>query len=147
MDEASTTADPITIVIADDHQVVRAGLRLLLEAEDGFEVVAEAGDVATTERRITAYHPRVLILDLNMPGESSLEAIPKLVVGVENHAQVGSQIAEADFLRLGAVHAYRQRPEKLLAADYLCLPGHPCSHLSRHPALTGNSQPSEASIH
>ncbi len=70
--------DAITIVIADDHQVVRAGLRLLLEAEEGFEVVAEAGDVASTERRVSAYHPRVLILDLNMPGESSLPAIPRL---------------------------------------------------------------------
>lgn len=69
---------PITIVIADDHQVVRAGLRLLLEAADGFEVVAEAGDVATTERRLAVYHPRVLILDLNMPGESSLPAIPRM---------------------------------------------------------------------
>jgi two-component system response regulator NreC len=70
--------DAITIVIADDHQVVRAGLRLLLEAESGFQVVAEAGDVPTTERRVSAYHPRVLILDLNMPGESSLPAIPRL---------------------------------------------------------------------
>jgi two-component system, NarL family, response regulator NreC len=69
---------PITIVIADDHQVVRAGLRLLLEAEDGFQVLAEAGDVPTTERRLSAYHPRVLILDLNMPGESSLPAIPRM---------------------------------------------------------------------
>src|SRR5205823_7457952 len=68
----------ITIVLADDHQVVRAGLRLLLQAEDGFEVVAEAGDVATTERRVAAYHPRVLILDLNMPGGSSLPAIPRM---------------------------------------------------------------------
>jgi two-component system, NarL family, response regulator NreC len=68
----------VTIVIADDHQVVRAGLRLLLQAEEDFEVVAEAGDVATTERKVTAYHPRVLILDLNMPGESSLPAIPRL---------------------------------------------------------------------
>jgi two-component system response regulator NreC len=70
--------DAITIVIADDHQVVRAGLRLLLESESGFRVVAEAGDVPTTERRVTAYHPRVLILDLNMPGEPSLPAIPRL---------------------------------------------------------------------
>ena len=70
--------DPITIVLADDHLVVRAGLRMLLQAEEGFEVVAEAGDVATTERRVAAYHPRVLILDLNMPGESSLPAIPRL---------------------------------------------------------------------
>jgi two-component system response regulator NreC len=69
---------PITIVLADDHQVVRAGLRMLLQAEDEFEVVAEAGDVETTERRVTAYRPRVLILDLNMPGGSSLPAIPRL---------------------------------------------------------------------
>jgi two-component system response regulator NreC len=67
-----------TIVIADDHQVVRAGLRMLLDAEEGFEVVAEAGDVPSTERRVTAFRPRVLVLDLNMPGESSLTAIPRL---------------------------------------------------------------------
>jgi two-component system, NarL family, response regulator NreC len=77
MDDASRRGS-ITIVLADDHLVVRAGLRMLLQAEEGFEVVAEAGDVATTERRVTAYHPRVLILDLNMPGESSLPAIPRL---------------------------------------------------------------------
>ncbi len=68
----------ITIVIADDHQLVRSGLRLLLEAEPGFRVVAEAGDVATTERRVIAYHPQVLILDLSMPGESSLPSIPRI---------------------------------------------------------------------
>jgi two-component system, NarL family, response regulator NreC len=77
-EESSAESGPITIVIADDHQVVRAGLRLLLEAEEGFRVIAEAGDVATTERRVTAYHPQVLILDLTMPGESSLPAIPRL---------------------------------------------------------------------
>ena len=77
-DDSIANGGAITIVLADDHQVVRAGLRLLLEAEEGFRVIAEAGDVATTERRVTAYHPRVLILDLNMPGESSLPAIPRL---------------------------------------------------------------------
>jgi two-component system response regulator NreC len=77
-DDSVPDGGPITIVLADDHQVVRAGLRLLLEAEEGFRVIAEAGDVPTTERRVTAYHPRVLILDLNMPGESSLPAIPRL---------------------------------------------------------------------
>ncbi len=71
-------SEPITIVLADDHQVVRAGLRLLLEAEESFSVVAEAGDVSTAERRLGAYRPRVLLLDLNMPGESSLAAIPRL---------------------------------------------------------------------
>ena len=69
---------PITIVVADDHVVVRTGLRLLLEAEDGFEVVAEADDVASARRYVRAHRPNVLVLDLNMPGESSLAAIPAL---------------------------------------------------------------------
>jgi two-component system response regulator NreC len=76
-DPASPSA-PITIVIADDHPVVRAGLRLLLEAEDGLTVVGDAGDVASTERRVAAYHPRVLVLDVNMPDGSSLPAIPRM---------------------------------------------------------------------
>jgi two-component system response regulator NreC len=75
---AQAKQHPITIVLADDHQVVRSGLRLLLDAEEGFRVLAEAGDVATAERRLATYHPTVLILDLNMPGEPSLTAIPRL---------------------------------------------------------------------
>jgi two-component system response regulator NreC len=80
-DSDGTPREVITIVIADDHQVVRSGLRMLLEAEEGFEVLAEAGDVPTTERRVRAYHPRVLVLDLNMPGELSLPAIPRIREG------------------------------------------------------------------
>jgi two-component system response regulator NreC len=78
MEDEAAPGSPVTIVIADDHRVVRAGLRLLLEAEDGFEVLAEAGDVPTTELRLNAYRPRVLILDITMPGESSLSAIPRM---------------------------------------------------------------------
>ena len=72
---------PITIVLADDHRVVRAGLKMLLDAEDDFQVVAEAGDVALTERRVAAYHPSVLVLDVNMPGGSSLPSIPRILDG------------------------------------------------------------------
>jgi two-component system response regulator NreC len=68
----------IRVLIAGDHPVVRRGLRQLLESEDGFEVVAEAGDVASARRYTRGHHPDVLVLDLNMPGEPSLEAIPKL---------------------------------------------------------------------
>jgi len=78
MDDEAARGSPITIVIADDHPVVRAGLRLLLEAEDGFEVLADAGDVPTTELRLNVYRPRVLILDVTMPGGSSLAAIPRM---------------------------------------------------------------------
>ena len=72
-----TVGPPVTIVLADDHPVVRTGLRLLLE-DAGCEVVAEAGDVEEVIRKVRGYKPRVLVLDLNMPGGSSLEKIPEL---------------------------------------------------------------------
>jgi two-component system response regulator NreC len=69
---------PIRVVIADDHAVVRSGLRMLLDAHDDLEAVAEAGDVPTALQVIRAHRPSVAVLDLNMPGGSSLEAIPAL---------------------------------------------------------------------
>jgi two-component system response regulator NreC len=77
MEPAPRQRPTITVVLADDHQVVRQGLRMLLEAEDGIEVVDEAGDVDTALRKVLAYRPRVLVLDVSMPGGPSLEAIPK----------------------------------------------------------------------
>jgi len=65
------------VVVADDHAVVRSGLRSLLEDEDDIEVVAEAGDVPSALRYVGAHRPKVLVLDLHMPGEPSLPAIPK----------------------------------------------------------------------
>jgi two-component system, NarL family, response regulator NreC len=74
----SDTAGPIRVVIADDHAVVRRGLRQLLDAVAGFKVVAEAADYETARRFVRGHHPDVLVLDLNMPGGSSLEKIPEL---------------------------------------------------------------------
>jgi two-component system response regulator NreC len=70
--------DQTTVVIADDHTVVRQGLRMLIDNEDGLQVIAEAGTVPDAERLTRAHRPTVLVLDLNMPGGSSLEAIPRL---------------------------------------------------------------------
>jgi two-component system response regulator NreC len=70
--------DGITIVLADDHKVVRQALRVLLEAEGDFEVVAEADDAEGAIRYSRGHKPTVLILDLNMPGRPSLEAIPEI---------------------------------------------------------------------
>jgi two-component system, NarL family, response regulator NreC len=70
-----------TIVLADDHVVVRRGLRLVLDAEEDFEVVAEAGTVDDAVRLVKAHRPSVAVVDLNMPGttmSSSLEALPVL---------------------------------------------------------------------
>ena len=66
----------VTVVLADDHPVVRRGLRKLLDAQEGVKVVAEAGDVRATLRKVRGYKPSILVLDLNMPGGSTLEAIP-----------------------------------------------------------------------
>lgn len=69
----------ITIVLADDHAVVRAGLRALLEAEPGMRVVGEAGDLAAALGAVGRRRPGVLVLDLNMAGEDSLARIPNLL--------------------------------------------------------------------
>ena len=66
------------VVLADDHAVMREGLRALLDADPDFAVVAEAADVPTAGRMVRAHRPDVLVLDLNMPGGSGLEAIPRL---------------------------------------------------------------------
>ena len=79
MHAAKTDQKLTTIVIADDHAVVRSGLRMLLDAESDLEVVAEAGDVESARRYVLGHKPNVLVLDLNMPGEPSLPAIPTIL--------------------------------------------------------------------
>jgi len=74
--QASEQTTPITVVLADDHAVVRSGLRMLLEAESDIEVLAEAADVESTARYVLGHKPAVLVLDLNMGPESSLPLIP-----------------------------------------------------------------------
>lgn len=71
-------AETISIVLADDHTLVRRALRVLLEEEAGFEVVAEADGADGAIRYLRGHKPDVLILDLNMPGRPSLEAIPEM---------------------------------------------------------------------
>jgi two-component system, NarL family, response regulator NreC len=77
-DAADRTSPRITVVLADDHKVVRSGLRALLQSDGRFEVLGESGSVAATIDTVLACRPRVLVLDLNMGGDSSLESIPRL---------------------------------------------------------------------
>lgn len=69
---------PIRLVVADDHHVVRRALRLWLESDKSVEVIAEAGDVPTAIRHVKRHLPHVLLLDLQMPNGSSIEAIRRL---------------------------------------------------------------------
>jgi two-component system response regulator NreC len=82
------TEPPITVVLADDHGVVRKGLRMLLDAEEDLRVLAEAGTAADALRLAKAHRPRILVLDLNMPGGSSLDTIPEVIAGTPGTAVV-----------------------------------------------------------
>lgn len=75
---AHETEADVRLVIADDHTVVRSALRMLLDAEPGLTVVAEAGDAEDALRNVELHRPDVLVLDLNMPGRPSLDVLPEL---------------------------------------------------------------------
>lgn len=72
------TSDPVRILLADDHAVMRRGLRLLLDSEPDFEVVGEAGDGASAVELAVAGEVDVALLDLTMPGMGGIEATAKL---------------------------------------------------------------------
>ena len=69
--------EPIRVLIADDHEVVRDGLRMVLESEEGFEVVAEAADGLEAVELAGEFHPQVVLMDLRMPRMDGLEAIER----------------------------------------------------------------------
>lgn len=74
------TADPIRILIADDHLIIREGLRLILETAEGMELVGEASDGAEALRLAGETRPDVILMDLRMPGMDGLTAIQHLSV-------------------------------------------------------------------
>jgi two-component system, NarL family, response regulator NreC len=69
----------VRVLIVDDHAVVRAGLRLLLEAEDGLEPVGEAGSARDAVFQARATTPDVILLDVVMPDQSGLDVLPMLL--------------------------------------------------------------------
>jgi len=75
-----TETASIRILIADDHLIVREGLRLILETADDFALVGEAGDGAEALRLAAELQPDVVVMDLRMPGMDGLTAIERLRV-------------------------------------------------------------------
>ncbi|MFO7321524.1 MAG: response regulator transcription factor [Chloroflexota bacterium] len=66
------------ILLADDHAILRSGLRLLIEGQPGLEVVGEAGDGQEALEKARTLKPDLILLDLNMPGLDGLAALPQI---------------------------------------------------------------------
>ncbi|HWH05703.1 MAG TPA: response regulator transcription factor [Gaiellaceae bacterium] len=70
---------PIRVVVVDDHAVVRSGIRMLLDAQEDMEVVAEGGSADEAVRAARLEQPDVVLLDVVMPGGTGIEATPKVL--------------------------------------------------------------------
>jgi two-component system response regulator NreC len=70
--------EKISVVLADDHPVVRSALKALLEGQEDLEVLDEAGDIASARAAVAARKPRVLVLDVNLPDGLGVDAVPDL---------------------------------------------------------------------
>ncbi|MEG8281365.1 response regulator transcription factor [Streptomyces sp. AHA2] len=71
-------ADAIRVLLVDDHQVVRRGLRTFLEVQDDIEVVGEAADGAEGVERAEELRPDVILMDVKMPGMDGVDALRRL---------------------------------------------------------------------
>ena len=108
---AGERARAIRVVVADDHAVVREGIRYVLAADPSFEVAGEAASAAEALALATAVRPDVVVLDITMPGGSGLDVVPAL----------RREVPEARVLVL-SVHDHEEyvaRSERLGAHGYL----------------------------
>ena len=130
---------PIRILIADDHAVVRSGLRALLQADPDLEVVGEAGDGMETLRLAETLHPDTVLLDITMPPEDGIktakrlkEEHPEIIVLFLTMHEDESLLHEA--LRAGASGYVIKRAEESEIIQAI----HATSHgdIYVHPAMT-----------
>ena len=96
---------PLTIVLADDHQVVRSGLRALLEADLAAQIVGEAADGPEAVQLVERLQPNILIVDLMMPGLSGLEVARRVRQRVRHIGIVVLSMHAAESYVREALHA------------------------------------------
>jgi two-component system response regulator NreC len=112
----------ITVVLADDHNVIRTGLRAMLEAEDDLRVIGEASDAPGAQKLTRDRRPDVLVLDLQMPGAEPASDVPALREEVPGTAIVvltmqADPRRARELLRAGASgYVLKQAAERQLTA-------------------------------
>jgi two-component system, NarL family, response regulator NreC len=116
----------ITVFLVDDHETVREGLRLLINAEPDMEVISEAGDGITAVKRAGEIHPQVIVLDLAMPEMNGLDAARALhaflpasaIVALTRHSD--REFAEQSFVAGARAYGLKQSSSSELLRAIRC---------------------------
>lgn len=133
-------SNPIRLLLADDHAVVRSGLRLLLEAQPDMAIIGEAEDGEGAIRRTADLQPDVVLMDIEMPGMNGIEATRRIKAQSPRTAVLALTMYEDDqyffeMLRAGASGYVPKRaaPDELASAIRAVSRG----EVFLHPSLAG----------
>jgi DNA-binding NarL/FixJ family response regulator len=105
MGTMSSRERPITVVLVDDHPVVRGGLRALIESFGGFEVVGEAADGEAAVREVQLCRPDAVVMDVMMPRVDGVEATRRIMRASPSTAVLVLSMAEDDEIVFSAMQA------------------------------------------
>lgn len=108
--------EPIRILLADDHNILRDGMRLLLERQPGFVVVGEAADGRATIELAQDHHPDVVVMDIAMPSMNGIEATRRIV---EKHPSMGVVILSMHYDESYVIRALKAGARAYLLKDAL----------------------------
>lgn len=122
-----------TVLLVDDHELVRAGFRRLLEDGDKFTVVAEAGSGEQAVKDFNQHHPDVVVMDISMPGIGGVGAIERIIAR-EPHAKIlvlsvhEDSVFTTRAMQAGALGFIPKRsaPEEMLKAVEMVAAGKTC---------------------
>ena len=141
----------IRVLLVDDHPVVRAGYKRLLEYDSNIEVAAEASDAESAYMAFVVYHPDVTVLDLSMPGVSGLSLLQKMLMRDPNAKVLICSMYDSHTIRQKAFQAGAKAfvsknvaPEKLLLSIHAAYVGEEFVDTDAHSSLSQSDTDEES---